>query len=98
MNLLEAIRNITKNNIIQINQCIQSRLYWLEMREPESDGTVYEQWEEKYDEWTEIAEKSEEIIGNLENNDYELQEAFDELTEMIEDFQLMHKGLSRLKI
>lgn len=101
MKLLESINSLSSNNLSclkSINKAIQDRLFWLEMREPDSDGSVYDSWEEKYDEFEEIAEKSSELLENINNDNYDIEISINELKEMICDFQLIYGGLSRIKI
>lgn len=103
MKFLDAIATLSCgakciNKLESINDTIQDRLFWLEMREPESEGSVYDTWEEKFDEFTEIAELSQEILENIENEKFNMKENIEELQSLVDNFQIMYGGLSRLKI
>lgn len=99
MRWVDAVKNIdtTDQGLLEsILDCVQDRLDWLEEREPESDGMVYDEWDEKHSEWEEIVETAEELAES--ENEKEKMELAGELREKIEDFQMMYKGISRLVI
>lgn len=88
-NLIKNLYNFTIDDREKILKCIEDRLLFEECREPESDGMVHDEWDERVDELS-------EIISLLE--DCETEDDFSEAIEAIDDFQLTYKGLSRLKI
>lgn len=104
MKLLYAISELSPMTISKyienIDMSIQERLFWLEIREPESYGMTHDVWEEKYDEFSSIAELSEEIKNSVsEDMSYvEYEELVSDLQMQIEDFQFTYGGLSRLTI
>lgn len=99
MKLLDAVKSINVNDkdmIEDILFCLTERLEWLEEREPESDGIVYDDWSEKHDEWDEIVEVAERLTES--ENEREKKDLANDLKERIESFQLVYKGISRLRI
>lgn len=103
MKLLEAVEMLSVDNINEkiihaICDCIQDRLFWLELREPESDGLVYETWEEKYEELSDILEIAENVRDEYKNKSDNLEDSIDDLQSQIDEYQLLYGGLSRLKV
>lgn len=95
MKLLDAIRNyeeIDNERFLLIKKCINDRISWMEMREPEYDGSVYEAWEEKYDELQEIYENIEEYMENHDDD------VLMDIVDGIQNYQAIYGGLSRLTI
>lgn len=99
MKLLKAIEEIRCNDkdiIEDIKICLEDRLEWLEDREPEYSGEVYDMWEDKCNDLQEILDLFE---------DYDDEEDMDEkaniikdICSQIKDYQYMYGGLSRLTI
>lgn len=92
--MLEAVDDLSFRNLYllsPIRDAIEERISWLEDREPESDGAVHDEWEEKIDALDEILEE----IDNVENA---VNDLLDDIKELISDYQLTYGGLSRLKI
>ena len=110
MNFMKTVQSLNKNTITVpllqlILKTLQSRLNWLEMREPDSTGVVYETWEEKFGELEECISIVEDAIRHLEETNLsqeDLLSLYDELSEevveTIELYNVMWGGLTRLKI
>ena len=106
MNLLNTLDQLSINNISNgiikaIYVCLTGRLSWLEFREPESEGMVYSDWEDKCERIQEAIDQTEDILDELKSDNYDvdyMQECIDNLKDIIFDYQLWYKGLSRLKI
>lgn len=97
MKLLYAIKTVDILNIEliqQIYECINERLIWLEFREPESDGIVHDNWEEKYDDLQDIKDNLENWINEDSKNEKELED----IMESIQDYHYIYGGLSRLTV
>ena len=69
--------------------CFEDRLDFENDREPESDGMVHDDWDDRVSDL-------EDIIDQLGNCDDKTD--FKKAIESIEDFQMVHGGLSRLKV
>lgn len=91
--LMDLIKddNPSLTTLKAINVIIMKRIDWLECREPESEGIIYDEWEEKYEDLKNISDEIEELI-----NDFK--ERFDTISEEIEEYQLIHGGISKLKV
>ena len=88
-NLIKDLHSFTMDDVEALTTCMQDRLDFEYGREPESYGMVHDDWDDR------VADL-EEIIGRFE--DCETEDDFDEAIELIEDFQMVHGGLSRLKV
>lgn len=100
MKLLDAIKKIQSLSIEDwclIQNCLENRRDWLEEREPESSGSVYDNWEMKFEEWCEICEMCEDIISQL-NDNVDMSDEIEEFADCILGFHYVYKGLSRLKL
>lgn len=98
MKLFDAIRNVSIDDtdmIERITDCIDERISWMEDREPESSGEVYDAWSEKYDDLSEIKDLLDQILtpGTEDAADLLYEAVAD-----IETFHAVHGGLSRLKV
>ena len=113
MNFMKTIRalnykNITESLLLDFKKTLDNRLIWLQLREPESSGSVYETWEEKTSELEDCISIIEDTIrtlseNSLDNNSEEdllnlRTELADEIVETIELYNIMWGGLTRLKI
>lgn len=97
--LLDAAKQINIDNMKLINDIqitLEERLDWLSDREPESCGVVYDAWSDKVDDLQEIIDTIEEFKDT--NNRDKQSELIDEIQNNISMYQLMHGGLSRLKV
>lgn len=113
MNFMKTVQGLNRDTISisllnSLLKTLQSRLNWLEIREPDSSGVVYETWEEKFGELEDCISIVEDAIRNLEGVDLstieqeDLLNLYDELSEevaeTIELYNVMWGGLTRLKI
>lgn len=101
MKLLEATKELSINDLSLVNKihdAIESRLFWLEEREPEYDGMVYETWAEKYEEWQDIFDISTELNSDNEKSQEKIIELIEDLQTQVENFQIVYGGLSKLRI
>ena len=89
LKIIQWLKN--NKNVEPVVQCLEERLLWLEVREPTSDGIVYEVWETKYDELDEIVSELYNLMDKKERN-------LEKVINMIENYQAIHGGLSRLKM
>lgn len=99
MKLLDAIKNLRVDNLgylKNIRIALEMRLDWLSFREPESDGMVHDEWSEKYDDLEEIFDLAEEL--EEEKDEEKMKDLIEEIQELTVTYQLIHGGLSRLKI
>lgn len=97
--LLDAVKMVNVSNMkllddIQIT--LETRLDWLSDREPESYGMVYDAWSDKVDDLQEIIDTIEEL--KEETNKKKQEELMEEIKDAVSTYQLMHGGLSRLKV
>lgn len=88
-NLIRNIDEFTINDLDALVDCFEDRYNFEQNREPESDGMVHDEWDDR------VADL-EEIMEALETCDDE--NDFKEVIELIKDFQIIHGGLSRIKI
>lgn len=101
MKLLSAVELVKEDYslIDEIVDCIQNRICWYEDREPESDGEVYDAWDEKkseFEDCLEPFESAQDLINNdPEANKEEIDEYLEEGCNLIFDFQATYGGLSR---
>lgn len=84
----------------KITDSLEERLSWLEDREPESDGMVHDDWEEKYDELEQLRDAAEEISSMYEDEEdwEEIEEDFDQFCGDVWSYQSMYGGLKRWKV
>ena len=97
--LLDAVKQININNMALLDgvqSTLEERLDWLSDREPESYGMVYDAWSEKVDDLQEIIDSIEEL--KEETNKKKQKELIEEIQDNTSTYQLMHGGLSRLKV
>ena len=100
MKLLDVAKQLDKITLEQwymVQNCLDARRDWLEEREPQSDGVTQDNWEMKYDEWTELCELCEHIIMLL-SEEKDASEEIDDLSNYILDYHYTYGGISRLKI
>lgn len=101
MKLLNAVELVKEDYslIDEIVDCIQNRISWYEDREPESDGEVYDAWDEKkseFEDCLEPFESAQDLINDDPNaNKDEIDEYLEEGCNSIFDFQATYGGLSR---
>lgn len=96
MNLLKSLPGIDVGNtamIDRVRQSLEDRLDWLQDREPEYDGEVHDDWEEKYDDLEGIIE----MFDDLEENE-DCGEIWNDIRKEIYLYQNTHRGISRLHI
>lgn len=103
MKLLEAtrmdIREVTYGVLYDIQSAIEDRLAWQEDREPESDGQVHDDWQDKCDDLEDILEKLQELDDEDEHDRNEIvDQKWKGVLDDIEYYQFNHKGLSRIVI
>lgn len=73
------------------------------MMELDSVADTYEynyKWQERYEEWDSVTEVASEILDAFNDNVSieEIEDMYDELVEMIEDFQCIYGTLSRWNV
>lgn len=93
-NLLDAISEIRFDDwslMEAIKTVIEERISWLEYREPEYDGAVHDEWDEKIDALNEILDE----INDMKDS---VNDTLDNINDLISDYQMIYGGLSRLKI
>ena len=88
-NLIKDIETFTLKDKDAIIDVINKRIQFEELREPDSNGMVYDNWLDRLTELEEIADVLDES---------ETEEKFFEALEMIEDFHYLYGGLSRIKV
>lgn len=96
-NLLKCIKQISSddlNCLDKIKECLEYRLEWLEDREPESDGAVYDEWADKTEELNNLIDFAEALIEKKE----ELDELIEDFQSSVSSYQKSYGGLSRLKV
>lgn len=96
-NLLKTLNTISYNNVddvASVKAAMEERLDFLDDREPESDGMVHDEWEEKHD----LIEEIIESLESYEEEANEMQEHWDAAVDMILEYQACYGGLSRIKI
>ncbi|MDO4757021.1 MAG: hypothetical protein Q4A54_11780 [Parabacteroides sp.] len=100
MKLLDMVKHpewITVDNLYALKDCLDNRRDWLEEREPESSGLVYDEWEMRFEDWNELCEFCDEIIEMIDSGqDYK--EQIEYLADDILSFHYTYRGLSRLKV
>ena len=90
MKLIKDLESFTIKDIGNLITCIESRLEYEEDREPESDGAIWDDWNQRVSDLT-------EIINYLESSE-EYPEDFGEAIVLIKLYQEVHGGLSRLTV
>lgn len=99
MKLLYAIKNVETQHralLERIHTALELRMDWLNDREPESNGMVYDDWSEKVDDLQEILDCVESL---LEETDSDTQtELIEEIQSLTDTYQAIHGGLSRLTL
>lgn len=88
--------NVFKSTMNNILETLYERDSFYMFREPESDGLLHDEWEDKYNSWGEIVTAAEELINAKPGTDVEDQ--IEEFKNMVDDFQIEYGGLSRLKL
>ena len=88
-NLIKNLHSFTMEDKDDLIICFEDRLDFENDREPESDGMVHNDWEERVSDL-------EDIIDQLESCEDEID--FKNIINAIEYFQMAHGGLSRLKV
>lgn len=97
--LLDAVNNMEGGNVLmvaRVKSAFEDRLDWLNDREPESDGVVYDAWEEKVNDLEDIIDLLDEAESEDDEN---VRKAI--ISNIIADvkvYQMIHGGLSRLKL
>lgn len=103
MKLLEAarrdIKEVTYGMLYDIQSAIEDRLDWLDDREPESDGQVHDDWQDKRDDMEDILDKLQVLDDEDEHDRNEIVDLkWKGVLDDIEYYQFNHKGLSRIVI
>ena len=99
MKLLEAIRNVSIENVELINDilfALNERRTIVEINEPMSDGAYYEKWEEKLSDLDDIIEELEDALNNKD-----IEQKKRSLARAVGDIifhQFTYGGLKRLTI
>ncbi len=73
-----------------IRLCLEDRLDWLQDREPEYYGSVYDDWQDKSDDMEAIIDMFDDM------KDEHDEETFKNIVAEIESYQWTYGGLSRL--
>lgn len=102
--LLKQIKECNENKTFtyealeDVYNILLERVDWLEEREPESDGVVYENWSDTYEALTEITDNIEELIYDIESEeeDLDISKSVEEIFDSILQYQEEFGGLSRL--
>lgn len=97
MKLLKAIEGLSLNNLAELDSIqttLEMRMDWLNDREPESSGVVYDTWSDKVDDLQEILD----YVDNLKEaeDDVEKLELIGDIQNLVDYYQAIHGGLSRL--
>ena len=96
MKLLDAIKEIdTVDKAQQIKDTLEERLEWLEDREPNSFGEIYDTWSDKCDGISDILDILDEMISD-DLSPKEFAQKAKNVSRQILSFQKMYGGLSRL--
>lgn len=103
MKLLEAVRmditKVTYGILYDIEVAIEDRLDWLDDREPESDGQVHDDWQDKRDDMEDILEKLQELDDEDEHDRNEIVDPkWKVVLDDIDSYHFWYKGLSRIII
>jgi hypothetical protein len=103
MKLLEAARmdigQVTYGILYDVQSAIEDRLDWLDDREPESDGQVHDDWQDKRDDLEDIAEKMQKLDDEDEHDRNEIVDPeWKSVLDDIDSYHSWHKGLSRIVI
>ena len=103
MKLLEAarrdIKEVTYGMLYDIQSAIEDRLDWLDDREPESDGQVHDDWQDKRDDMEDILDKLQVLDDEDEHDRNEIVDPkWKGVLDDIEYYQFNHRGLSRIVI
>lgn len=96
--LLKVIQNpkllsLMKDKIIL---AIMSKLQWLEIREPMSEGEGHDRWEEKIELLEDAADACEDAI--TESDPEQARELLEQCKNYILEYQQLFGGLSRIHI
>ena len=98
MKLLYAIKTITRYDETiaeRVRQCLEDRLDWLEMREPEYDGSIHDEWEDKRDDLEDIIEQFNDFEDESPDGKEDI---WRNIRDDIHTYQILHGSLSRLTI
>ena len=87
--LIKDLYSFTLNDVEDLTDCLNERMMFEQSREPESDGKVHDDWDERVDELQEIIDQLEEC---------ETEEDFEDIISAIGCYQDIYGGLSRLKV
>ena len=88
-NLIKNLHSFTLKDKEDLIVCFEDRLDFENDREPESDGMIHDDWDERVSDLEDIIDQ----LGSCEDED-----DLKNIIEAIEDFQIVHGGLSRLKV
>ena len=98
MKLLKMLSNVVNDNdnfvsyIQRSREILEDRLDWLYDREPESDGMVHDEWQDKYDDLEEIIDMFDDFDTDQSISKWK------EIASAIISYQNMYGGLSRIEI
>jgi len=103
MKLLEAarmdIKEVTYGILYDVQSAIEERLDFEDGREPESDGQVHDDWQDRCDDLEDILEKLQKLDDEDEHDRNEIVDPeWKGVLDDIDYYQFNHKGLSRIKI
>lgn len=94
MKLLECVENLSYKDLAlfdDIYTAIENRISWTEEREPEYDGSVHDEWDDKI-------EALNEMIECIDNIHEVIEEAVTEFKDLVTDYQYTYGGLSRITV
>lgn len=97
MNLLKVIE--LENSIDymdRIHICLEERLNWLSDREPEYEGSVHDEWCDKYEALEQIIEMIDEYFDEESTITKSILAA--DIVTQISNYQMCYGGISRLVI
>lgn len=92
-------KTITASQLSALRMAMEDRMDTIEGQEPLSDGVIYDNWQEKYDDISDIVDSFDDLENALdEGNEDEVEELLKDLVDAIESHQLFYGGLKRQKI
>lgn len=99
LSILSYVQILQENNLEDFKtviDSIQDRLDWYDDREPDSYGTVHDNWEEKRDDTETLLEELQDLYDEIEDNpDNFTKEVIAQIQELLKDYQAYTGGLSR---
>ena len=99
LSILKYVQNLEKNNLDDFQtviNSIQERLDWYDEREPSSNGTVFDTWQEKRDDTENLLDELQSLYDDLDDDPENFtQDIIKQIQELINDYQQYTGGLKR---